>query len=210
MDAERDELELLRAWRAGDERAGNDLVGRHAAVLYRFFGPRVPAAEVTDLAQKTFMACVEARDRVPEGVSFRAYLLGIARNKLLHHLRKREREGRALAAHQHAPAASIRSPSRHAAAAEEQRLLLKAIRELPLDLQLTVQLFYWEDLKIREVAAVLDVSEGTVKSRLHRAKAALREAIERLAESEDVMRSTQDNLERWARSLQALSYGDDD
>jgi RNA polymerase sigma-70 factor (ECF subfamily) len=200
----RTDIDLLTAWRQGDKRSGNELVRRHFTTLYRFYRNKVDD-NIADLMQRTFLACVEARDRVPEEVSFRAYLLGIARNKLLHHFRKRQREDRALRQEELTPPDGPGSPSRALAIQQEQRLLLRAMRALPLDLQIAVELFYWEELKIVEIARVLEVPEGTVKSRLARAKTLLRTLIVDAAITEDLRRSTVDNLEAWARSLRAVT-----
>lgn len=198
-DTRRTDFDLLNAWRAGDKKAGNELVRRHNSTLYRFFKYRAPEA-LADLTQATFLACVESRDRAPAG-SFGAYLLGIARHKLLHYLRKRQREDRAYDRAKTVPMDSIRTASRAAHMHQQQRMLLTALRGLPMDLQLTIELHYWEGLTLAEVAQVLEIPEGTVKSRLNRARAGLRDRIAALAESPELRKSTLDNLERWARSL---------
>lgn len=194
--------ELLEAWRQGDERAGSALVRRHFAGLSRFFARRSDAPQ--DLMQQTFLGAVQSRDRIPEGVSFRVYLLGIARRVLLHHYRRTGRRGAALAIGEaDAQAPSSLSPSRVVASHQEQRFLLQAMRALPLELQLAVELYYWEQLKIHEIASVLELPAGTVKTRLARARRQLRERIEAMEVGEALHRSTLDNLERWARSLRA-------
>jgi RNA polymerase sigma-70 factor (ECF subfamily) len=200
-EREESDVELLTLWRAGDERAGNALVRRHFAALYRFFRNKVDESP-KDLMQRTFLTCVEVLDRVPDDISFRTYLLGIARNKLLHHWRGQERQRRAMRT-----AASLDrdvpgSPSWAVALAQEQRLLLRALRRLPLDLQITLELFYWEELAVGEIARVVDIPAGTVKSRLHRARELLRESIVELAESEDLRRTTVEGLDGWVTSLQ--------
>lgn len=200
-----DDRELLKAWRGGDAVAGNELLSRHFASVYLFFRNKVDTGH-HDLVQRTFMGCVESRDRVPDGASFRAYLLGIAHKQLLRLLRKREREGRAMHREGHAPPPSVQSPSKVVAQRQEQKLLLRALRSLPLELQVTVELFYWEDLGIADVAAATDVAPGTVKSRLSRARELLRGFIARSAADPALQTSTLDGLDRWARSLRdALS-----
>lgn len=199
-----EDYELLAAWRSGDDRAGNELVRRHFSSVSRMFRHKVAADgadPLPDLLQKTFLGCVESRDRVPDGLPFRVYLLGIARRVLAQHFRE-AMSPRVATALLDDPLASLASPSRLVAAKQEERLLLRALRGLALDLQLVVELFYWEQLTTEEVGHVLDVPAGTVKSRLHRAKAALREAVERLAPNDAVARSTIGDLEGWARSLQ--------
>jgi RNA polymerase sigma-70 factor (ECF subfamily) len=197
-----DDRTLLLAWRRGDARAGSELVARHAPALYRFYRAKVPAAELTDLSQRVLLACVEGVARIPDGVDFKAYLLGIARNKLLHHLRKHGREKRALEGIAEAAAEPEGSPSRMLAAQEELQLLARAVLALPLDLQMTIELFYWEELSITDIGHVLEVSPGTVKSRLFRARSLLREHVERLAASPELSRATREALDRWTRALE--------
>ena len=66
----------------------------------------------------------------------------------------------------------------------EQRLLVEALQRLPLDLQMAIELYYWEELSVAELAEALEVPAGTVKSRLHRARELLREEMNRLPGSE--------------------------
>jgi RNA polymerase sigma factor (sigma-70 family) len=191
--------ELLAAWAAGDARAGETFVERHFDGLYRFFANHVDH-EIADLVQRTFVACIAKRDRFPEHVSVRAFLYGIAHKELLMTLRKlaREREAvRAVAGDQGRPT----SPSTVVALREEERLLAIAVQRLPLELQILIELFYWEELSVADVALVLELPEGTVKSRLHRARMLLREAIAARAASPDLAESTLSDLEAWARSL---------
>lgn len=192
------DAELLTAWRARDDAAGTALVRRHFEMLSRFFRNRAPAHRV-DLMQKTWLGCLESRDRVPDHVPFRAYLLGIARRVLIHHFREHARD----AVGDEIPEAidAAASPSRAMALLAEERLLLQALRRLPLDMQLTLELFYWEELGVAEVAAVLEVPAGTVKSRMSRAKQMLRDELDRLDPPADLLASTQADLERWARSI---------
>ena len=190
--------ELLLAWRGGDREAGDALVSRHFRALYRVFRPRLGAV-APDLIQKTFLASLEAKERIPDGVGFRPYLLGIARKQLLMHLR---REGRSplQPAASRSVAGEDPSPSSVAALREEQRLLLRALRTLNTDTQLTLELFYWERLSRSEIAVVLDVSEATVKSRLERGRTQLRERIQKLAPG-TTGETTAADLDGWAESL---------
>jgi RNA polymerase sigma factor (sigma-70 family) len=194
---------LLEAWRGGDASAGNELFRRYFKVVYKFFRHKVDVG-YKDLVQRTFLGCVEKRDAIPDDVAFRAYLLGIAHKQLLQHLRKKEREGRALDGQRSLPTESVRSPSRMLALQGEQRLLLLALRSVPLDLQIVVELFYWEEFKLADIAQITGVAVGTVKSRLSRAREELLDAIARLATSDEVRQATIDGLERWARSLRQV------
>ncbi len=198
------DYELLAAWRGGDDEAGNLLVQRHVATLYRFFANKVNEG-MEDLAQRTLLACVEARDRVDQDRSFRAYLLGIARNLLLRHYRHAMRDARAERLQKASVEEIVGSPSRDLAVKQERKLLLRALRQLPVDAQVVLELYYWEAMTIAEIAVVLQSPEGTIKSRLSRGKAVLREKIGAMAADAVVRETTLTQLEDWARSLRELA-----
>jgi RNA polymerase sigma-70 factor (ECF subfamily) len=192
------DFELLRAWRAGSRDAGDALITRHMPAVLRFFASKIPQA-ASDLSQQTFLGAVEARDRIDEQRSFRAYLFGIARNRLLLHLHGRK--GVLVAPDTTMQAVDAASPSAVLAARQEQRVLLGALRRIPLDHQIALELYYWEDLSTVEIAEVLGVAQGTVRSRLARARSLLREQIEASDAAADVRTATLQDFEAWARSL---------
>lgn len=196
------DAELLVAWRDGDTDAGEALVRRHFGSVYRFFANKA-GGDIDDLIQRTFLACVEGRERVRDAASLRAYVLGIARIQLLVYVRGRRRDGLSVSIDDLCIAQIQESPSRVAAGREEERLLLGALRELPVELQTTVELFYWEELSIGQVAEILEIPEGTVKSRLHRARDLLRDKIERMDLPPGLRESVADGFEVWARALRA-------
>lgn len=190
------DLELLANWRAGDRAAGGELLSRHFDSLYRFFANKIPE-EAEDLIQATLASCVRYADKLAQASSFRAYLFTIARNELYRCLRKR------------GPAADIDfgvssivdlapSPATHAAAAERDRDLLGALRALPVEAQVVLELHYWEDLSASELADVLSLPTGTIKSRLRRAKQLLTQALRRGKEAPQ-----DDALDKWVRSMRA-------
>lgn len=194
--------ELLEAWRGGDSAAGDRLFQRHFDTIYRFFRTKV-RDDVGDLVQATFLGAVESRDRIRAGASVRAYLLGIAHKKLLMHWRARAKSDRLDFSVSSLTALGAR-PSEAMLEAAEQRLLLRALASIPLELQIVIELYYWQECSGPELAAVLDVPEGTVRSRLRRGLAMLREALEALEDTEDERRSSIHTLEEWAARLRAL------
>jgi RNA polymerase sigma-70 factor (ECF subfamily) len=201
VDDASDELALLEAWRAGDGNAGDRLFERHFAALFRFFCAKLDSVRAEDLTQATLLACVDGKDRFRELGTFRAYLFSIARNQLLMHFRKQGVRDRVVELGTASVADLGASPSAVAAAKDEQRLLLAALREIPIDFQIAVELYYWEGLSTREIAAVLDVPEGTVRSRLARAREHLEERMRALAGASDLAQSVSDGFDQWARSL---------
>jgi RNA polymerase sigma-70 factor (ECF subfamily) len=197
------DFELLENWRNGDESAGRDLFGRYFDAVFRFFRNKVDDA-AEDLTQQTFMGLVQGKDKFRGDASFRTYLFMIARKRLYSHLRKRDRKSEAIEFDNTSVAdLGLVSPSRAVAVRQEQQLLLQALRRLPVEMQVALELFYWEELTVTEIADVLETPVGTVKSRLQRARARLDAAIAELSESEDLLRSTMDNFEMWAKDLQA-------
>ena len=74
--------------------------------------------------------------------------------------------------------AGERSPEEQIISGEETRQIRKAVGRLPEKYRLPVLLFYMEDLKLSEISGVLKVPEGTVKSRLFKAKKLLRKELE--------------------------------
>lgn len=192
------DLELLERWRGGDARAGNALFERHFEAVYRFFLHKVPD-EATDLVQRTFLACTEARDRFRGASSFRTFLFAIARNELLACFRRRRREVPDATGSSIADLAP--SPSTELVRRLEHRVLLDALRSIPIDLQIALELHYWEEMSTTEIAEVLDVPVGTAKSRLRRAREALCGAIEAIEEDPARAKTTLANLDAWAASL---------
>jgi RNA polymerase sigma-70 factor (ECF subfamily) len=197
------DFELLDAWSSGDTVAGDALIRRYFDTLYRFFRTKVERG-LEDMVQRTFLGCIEARDRFRRETSFRVFLLAIARNQLLLYYRKKGRSKEVPQLYDGSAPDPGDSPSRIVVHREEQRLLLKAMRSISLDLQITLELHYWEQLKIEEIAEVLAIPEGTVKSRLHRARQVLKEKLAKLATSPELLKTTSDNLDRWAHSLRDL------
>ncbi len=196
------DFDLLQAWRDGDAGAGRELFARHFDAVYRFFRNKVDDV-AEDLTQQTFEAIVAGRDRFRGDSSFRTYLFTVARKKLYSHLRTLHRRGPALGDVSVADAAGP-SPSHVAAGRQEQRLLLQALRRLPVQMQIALELFYWEGLSVSEIAVVIEVPVGTVKSRLQRARARLDAIITELAASDTLRQSTLGGFERWARELREL------
>lgn len=201
---ERDDFALLDAWRAGDAAAGDRLFAAHFDAIFRFFRNKVDDAAAEDLTQAVLLACVDGRDRFRQAASFRTYLFAIARNHLLMHFRKKGRSKEAPADDTASVADLGASPRTFAQARQEQELLLAALRRIPVDFQIAVELYYWEDLGTRELAEILGVPEGTVRSRLARAREHLMREIEALAASPELSSSTMQGFDTWARSLRDL------
>jgi RNA polymerase sigma-70 factor (ECF subfamily) len=195
-DAEASDAELLECWRAGDRRAGERLFDRHVSSVVRFLRNKV-GDEFEDLVQQTFLACVASRDRLREDASFRVFLLSIARHKLYDHLDRLHGPAQRIDGLTTTLGALDPSPSAIVVKREEDRRLLWAMRQIPVELQIVLELHYWEGLGTAELGLVLGIPRGTVKTRLMRARALLRERLD-LAPTDD---DDDDALRDWAQSL---------
>lgn len=173
------DAQLFESWANGNDQAGNELFERYFEALFRFFRNKVQG-DAEDLVQQTFLACVRNRSAFRGDASFRSFVYAVARSKLYDHFRaNRQREK--LNPLEQSLADLGTSPSQWLAQREDQQLLLQGLARIPLELQLAVELFYFEDLSAAEVARVLEVPEGTVRSRVRRALALLKQQVEGLA-----------------------------
>jgi RNA polymerase sigma-70 factor (ECF subfamily) len=199
----RSDGELLDAWRGGDAAAGTELFERHFDGLFRFFRNKAEEA-VDDLIQATFALIVSSRDAFRGDASFRSYLFQVARHELYAYWRKRARRGEEVDVGEISVEDLGTSPSGVLARHREQQLLLRALRRIPLDLQIALELHYWEDLSGPELAAALEIPEGTVRSRLRRAREALDAQMTALADDPATLDSSLGDFDRWAASLRAI------
>jgi RNA polymerase sigma-70 factor, ECF subfamily len=199
-----DDDALLGRWRAGEPAAGEQLIERHLEAVHRFFANKVQHA-TDDLVQKTFLACLESVEGYEGRASFRSYLFAIARNVLFRHYRDEHHGFDPLTKSAATMIDERNSPADRVAEREEQRLLLRALRTLPLDLQVLLELAYWEGLSDAELAAVVEVPAGTIKSRLRKARHLLDEQLGSLAGSPALLESSRHTLDAWAAGIREVT-----
>ena len=181
--------------------AGEKRFQRHFEAVARFFQNKATFKDTEDLVQKTFLEFVRSRDRFRHQATIRTFLFGIARNVLFQHIRASGHEGlldfTVQSLHDLDP-----NPSQAVFMKEERRLLMQALRRIPLDLQITIELYYWEALSASDIAVITDVPEGTVRSRLRRGLEELRRQIEALPATTAALRSASlSDLDRWAEQV---------
>ena len=164
----------------GEPEAFGLIYDRHAATLLRFLGRRTGARVAEGLVGELFRVAFERRKTFdPSRSSALPWLYGIGSKLLLKHRRGEARRLRASAR----MAADRETVDRRAGAtAIEARVLFPrvadAIETLPDDERETLLLFAWEELPYQSVADALELPIGTVRSRLNRARARLRELLE--------------------------------
>ncbi|HEX3478799.1 MAG TPA: sigma-70 family RNA polymerase sigma factor [Kofleriaceae bacterium] len=194
------DLSLLDRWRAGDSVAGNLLFKRHFVSLYRFFEYKTEG-EVDDLVQETLLQCVKAGSTFRRQSTFRTYLFSIARHVLFQHWRARARVQPTLDFEAISMAALSTSIGSRLARSADRARLLAALQTLPLDQQLLLELYYWEELDRDQLAEVFEVETATIGSRLFRARRALQNSLERPEPGGDPATGTPDAFDAWARKL---------
>lgn len=198
-----DDRELIDAWRGGDDRAGRQLVERHFATVERFFFNKAADASA-DLIQQCFLRVLEARTRMRPDANFRAYLLGIARNVLYEHYRRNRQDLERLDFGSQSVAEIAPTPATRIAGEQEVQLMLRGLQQIPLDYQIVLELYYWEGMRSREVAEVLELPQGTARSRIRRAKQLLEEQLVALAGSQRMLESTTSDIEHWAARIKDM------
>ncbi|MBV1859580.1 MAG: sigma-70 family RNA polymerase sigma factor [Nannocystaceae bacterium] len=180
---------LLDRWKDGNTDAGDELMRRHFDSLCNFFRSKVDSG-VEDLVQDVLLRCVERREQFRGEASFRTYLFVIARRILLDRLRKEYRRGTPLNFSEVSLVDLGTTPSQAVARDQGRAVLIAALRELPVDFQIAVELTYWENLSAPEVGRVLGINPNTVRSRLARARKALDGTLRLLEERTDKMTET--------------------
>ena len=177
-----DDATLVERSRDGDLEAFNQIVRRYQLRVYnlaaRILGDRT-AAE--DVAQDTFVSAYKALARF-RGGSLRAWLLRIASNLCYDRLRSaKRRPEQSLDEAMESPGFHVPSrdpsPEQQAISRELHDHVQRAILGLPFDQRNTIMLVDVQGLSYQEAAEAMDVSMGTVKSRLSRARAAVRDAL---------------------------------
>jgi RNA polymerase sigma factor (sigma-70 family) len=169
------DLSLLERWRQGDRASGEALFARHFSDLYRFFEHKV-GPDADDLTQSTFLACVQARDQFRGASTFRTYIFAIARRELYAHLRKRAGNQR-LDFDISSLAAIITSQPTRMARAEDAENLRRALRELPAEHELLLELHYWHELDAAALSEIFEAPAGTIRVRLLRARRELKNLL---------------------------------
>ena len=183
MDAD---LNLVERCLAGNDTAWEDLVKTHTrrvyAICYRFTGAD---AEAQDLTQDVFLRVFKnlRSFRAGEG-SFMVWLTRLTRNLLIDHYRRTRMDRATESIDDHVATleestASISRTDGMVAGREASEILQVALQKLSPELRETVILRDLEELEYREIAQILNVPEGSVKSRLNRGRAELAKALRR-------------------------------
>jgi len=192
-----DDLALLDRWCGGDKPAGNDLFRRHFEAVYRFFEHKTEG-DIDDLVQETFLACLRSREGFRRQSSFRTYLFAIARHTLFGYWRRRASSRPTLDFDEISVASLSTSAGSRLAKRQDRAALLAALRALPLDQQLLLEMYYWQELDREQLAEVFEVEGATIGSRLFRARKVLQDTLGAVVEPQA---QVADQFDSWARRL---------
>ena len=174
-----DDDELIAAMAGGDDTALRELFARHAPWLAARLRPILPAAEVEDVLQESFLAVWQgARGYRPQG-SPGVWLWGITRRQAALWLRRRGPAELLLPALTAADGQHPDDPAEAALSRAEVACAVSALGPEGGPARETWRLMYVEDRTVAEVAELMGVPEGTVKSRAHRARELMRAALRR-------------------------------
>lgn len=185
------ETRLVRRLRDRDERAFREMVDEYGDrvfnLTYRMLGNR---EEAEDLAQEVFITVFKSIDTFRGDSKFSTWLYRITANHCKNRIKylarrhdrgKAELDERAEGGGADGPSLGAPRPSprpdMQLEGAEMERVLQEAIAELEEEQRILVILRDVEDLSYEEICAITDLPEGTVKSRLHRARLALRKKL---------------------------------
>ena len=178
-----EDLELVERARKGDVAAFTELVKRYEVRIYNLARRLLhDADDAAEAAQEAFLAAYEGLGGFRADASFYTWLYRIVLNKALSVRRARESR-RDLAAGGDDPAALDRTadgadgPYERTEKSERARMVREAIDALGDDFRAVVVLKDMEGLEYEEIAEIIEAPLGTVKSRLHRARLLLKDAL---------------------------------
>jgi RNA polymerase sigma-70 factor (ECF subfamily) len=182
-----EEAGLVRRCLAGDEKAYRELVEKYQAQVYYLALRMVRRAEdAEDLTQETFVRMFRALARYDPARPFAAWLFTIATRLCIDHIRRRkvspmsltQRDRESEEEHQIELEEPGLRPDEVASHAEEEQRTADLIAWLPPHYRIVVILRHQQDLSYEEIAEALELPLGTVKARIHRARALLKAKIE--------------------------------
>lgn len=179
MDQMAEEAALTRRAQSGDQAAFATLVQRYSgAVFNQAYRMLNDVHEAEDAVQEVFLRAFRRIDSFDPERRFVTWLLSIGSNYCIDRLRRRR--GTRLDLDDVAvwlPSGDP-GPERHALLDERRAAVQRALQRLSETYRSVTVLRYWHDLSYLEIAEALGLSEATVKTRLHRARKQLAEALE--------------------------------
>lgn len=181
-----EDKQLAERCRQGDEEAWRELVDRFGPKIYSVaYHFTLKREEAEELAQEAFLKIFENLHRYDGSFPLAAWILSVSRNLCIDRYRRRKREKAFRFVSDEAVAPLLKSqddPSANALRKERVKLLFSALSEIPEDLAEILILRDLDGLAYEEISRALELPDGTVKSRLFRARA---EVARRIREKQE-------------------------
>jgi RNA polymerase sigma-70 factor (ECF subfamily) len=176
--AELEQLPVPRA-KAGEPEAWSTLFRRYQLPLYVYVFELVRDEQASlDIVQETFIAAVRHIGSLREEAKFGGWLFGIAHQKCIQLWRKKSRAEVLRDEIAESPADLEDSPDEMLIRQEQEAEFMKLLNQLPVPQRSVLLLHFVEDFSLQQIAEITATPVGTVKSRLHYAKRALRKILE--------------------------------
>jgi RNA polymerase sigma-70 factor (ECF subfamily) len=176
--AEREQLPVTQA-KAGEPEAWDILFRRYQLPLYVYVFELVHDEQTSlDLVQETFIAAVRHIGSLRDDAKFGSWLFRIAHQKCIQRWRKQNHEELLPDDIPDMPDESENSPDDLLIQREQEAEFMNLLDQLPLPQRSVLLLHFVEDFSLEEIAGITGAVVGTVKSRLHYAKRALRKLLE--------------------------------
>lgn len=174
------DLELLGRVGDGDERALAVLYTRYAPVVFSFVEARMsdPSA-AEEVSADVWLGCRRSARAFRGDSRVLTWLLGIAKRQIWTHTRGKRLHTVPLEDRVEETASEADDPAELASSAVAVEDLVKVLSTLPPELVEVVRLAWLHELPYSEIASVVDIPVGTVKSRVSRARRMMREALGR-------------------------------
>jgi RNA polymerase sigma-70 factor (ECF subfamily) len=208
------DVDLFRGWCDGDREMGKVFYQRMAPKILAYFRRNVyDRSKVEELTHDTFVEALHStakaaeRGTAKEVGNPRAYLFGIAAHVFSRHIRQRRKE---LGRPESQPEDSedslhsldpLADPEYLRLQRDEDRLFMKAMRKLPFNQQIVLELSFWENMSGSEIAETLKLAEGTVRSRIRLGRDRLAKLIEQLQESPEQFRTATLSFTSWKKQI---------
>lgn len=172
--------QLLRRIAQGDESAMGDFYQLYEAKIFRFVLSRLnDSFEAADILNEVMLEVWRGADRFEGRSQVSTWVFGIARNKTIDRLRRRN-QGETVELEPDIAEDEGPGPAEVLSAAQDAEQVRRCIDGLSEAQREVVHLAFFEDLNYREIAAIADCPEGTVKTRMYHAKKALQRCLSKL------------------------------
>jgi len=173
-----EDVALMARVQHGDEEAFAILVRKHQKKIVNFFLRSGVQSDAEDLTQQTFLRLYRYRDRYRPTAKVTTFLFLLTRQVWIDELRRRARFDRLTSA-LNADVSDVTDTSAadEVAATDDWGDVTKALASLPEGQRLVVELGVYQELPYAEIAQILSIPEGTVKSRMFHALAHLRKKL---------------------------------